>query len=69
MLSRPLQTESLAVDCQTGLILYQSTIRLANKSPARQPVSSKASKLMLSFDSSWEEKVSTIGSRLGEVAK
>ena len=68
MLSNPLQTESLAAECITGLMLYLSTIRLATKSPARQPVSSKASNLMLPFSSSWKEKVSTTGCRLDDVA-
>ena len=48
-------------------MLYLSTILLATKSPARQPVASKTFKLMLPFASSWEEKVSSTGSRSGEV--
>ena len=50
------------------IILNLSTTFLATKSSARHPVSGKASKLMLPFASSWETKVSTTGSRLGEVA-
>ena len=68
MLSNPLQTESLAGELITGLILNLSTTLLATKSQARQPVSSKVSKLMLPFASSWETKVSTTGNRLGDVA-
>ena len=43
----PLQTDSFAVDCKIGLMLCLSTILLATKSPARQPVSSKPSTLIL----------------------
>ena len=68
MLSNPLQTESLVAELITGLILNLSTNLLATKSPATHPVSSRASTLMLPFASSWETKVSTTGSRLGEVA-
>ena len=64
----PLQTDSLAAEWIIGLILNLSTILLATKSPARHPVSSRASTLMLPFASSWETNVSTTGSRLGEVA-